>query len=72
MRIAEYERKIAELENKVDQLTMEIDLLKKGARLGRAGNDASCLIVSGPGSNEWCDVGLKETPGRNGASTITS
>src|SRR6516165_3198328 len=47
--IAEYERKIAELESKVGQLTMEVDLLKKGARLGRAGNDASYSIVSGPG-----------------------
>ena len=49
MRNAEYERKIAELERKVGQLTMEVDLLKKGGRLGRAGNDASYSIVSGPG-----------------------
>jgi hypothetical protein len=32
----------------VGQLTMEVDLLKKGARLGRAGNDVSSSIVSGP------------------------
>jgi len=49
VRIAEYERKIAELERKVGQLTMEVDLLKKGARLGRAANNASYSIVSGPG-----------------------
>ena len=49
VRTAEYEQKIAELERKVGQLTMEVDLLKKGARLARAGNDASCSIVSGPG-----------------------
>jgi transposase-like protein len=48
VRMAEYERKIAELERKVGQLTMEVDLLKKGARLGRAGNDASYSIMSGP------------------------
>jgi len=48
VRIAEYEHKIAELERKVGQLTMEVDLLKKGARLGRAGNDANYSIVSGP------------------------
>src|SRR5713226_8559555 len=48
VRIAEYERKIAELERKVGQLTMEVDLLKKGARLGPAGNDGSSSIVSGP------------------------
>lgn len=46
--ITQYERKIAELERKVGQLTMEVDLLKKGARLGPAGNDGSCSIVSGP------------------------
>ena len=49
--IAEYERKIAELERKVGQLTMEVDLLKKGARLGRAGNDGSYSIVSGPAAS---------------------
>jgi len=49
VRIAEYERQIAELERKVGQLTMELDLLKKGARLGRPGNDANYSIVSGPG-----------------------
>ena len=49
VRIAEYEHKIAELERKVGQLTMEVDLLKNGARLGRAGNDANYSIVSGPG-----------------------
>jgi len=49
VRTAEYEQKIAELERKVGQLTMEVDLLKKGARLARAGNNASCSIVSGPG-----------------------
>ena len=43
VRIAEYERKIAELERKTGQLTIEVDLLKKGARLGRAGNDAELL-----------------------------
>jgi hypothetical protein len=48
VRIAEYERKIAELERKVGQLTMEVDLLKKGARLGHASNDANYSIVSGP------------------------
>jgi transposase len=48
VRIAEYERKIAELERKVGKLTMEVDLLKKGARLGHAGNAASYSIVSGP------------------------
>src|SRR5260370_39327719 len=47
VRIAEYERKIAELERKVGQLTMEVALLKKGARLGPAGNDANYSIVSG-------------------------
>jgi transposase len=48
VRIAEYERKIAELERKVGQLTMEVDLLKKGARLAHASNDANYSIVSGP------------------------
>ena len=39
VRIAEYEHKIAER-----QLTMEVDLLKNGARLGRAGNDANYAL----------------------------
>ena len=30
-------------------LTMEIGLLKEGKTLGRADNNASCLIVSGTG-----------------------
>lgn len=40
--------KAGELEREVGQLTMEVDLLKKGARLGRARNDANYSIVSVP------------------------